>query len=532
MEAGFLSLPARTKRRRFSLVFMLIAVLSVLALPDHADGEEKPKKTAEVPLFIWDLLWTGSWYNSLKTTEGDLPSSEDLFSGGTLFNRGNMTLVFPCLDLSLRYQATDKRLLPPEADDGKAGFNPALGMYHNGSGSRLLVGVQSEYGLPARINNVWLRSAPFIEARVPSSRDLKNEPAAKDTGETYLYLALPYDYMPGFGAFASAALDKEQNPAFGAGFEFDNNGTDLWLEGFYTQKELQRRKISTWFSSAPPLPERDFRIYALGMNLIFPQAAFAADWALSETFAWGRGMYGNFALRLGNKPWRFSLAGDGALNRFADRSGAAAGEGFRIAAKGERFWTRSGFLRFQGILRSPGPEEPFNRANFSFYFRPSAPTAADIRNGVSLFRFSRASFSFNRDARNPQKTADTMDALAGFYVGPLSAVFSYSLHGYSSLDSSNPRFVDSQTLFQPYFFEDYDSYKVSGELGVMAGIFNLKTRLSYTDRVKKPPLWEPSLNCSVKPGKWGRLTFIIASADFPKKWNYTVSWRFEYSGKY
>ena len=521
MEVCLLSLPALITRRRFILIW--IAVLSVLAQPSRAPGEENSKKTAAIPLVTWDLLWTGSWYNSVISADGDFPPTGDLLSDGTLFNRGNMVLTFPRPDLSLRFQASDKRLLSLQEDDGKAGFNPGLGIYHNGSGSRFLMGVQSEYGLPARINNVWLKSAPFVESRLPMSRDLKTEPAAKDSGETYLYLALPYNFMPGFGAFASAALDEERNLAFGTGLEYDKDGAELRLEGFYTQKELQSRKISTWFSSAPPLPERDFRIYALGTSLVFPQAAFAADWALSETFAWGRGMYGNFALWLGNKPWRFSLAGDGAVNRFADRSGAAAGAGFRLAAKGERFWPRSGFLRFQGVLRSPGIEEPFNRASFSFYFRPMAPTAAEIRKGVPPIRFSRASFSFNRDARDPEKTADTMDVMAGFYLGPLSATFSCSLHGNSG---------GIQTLFQPPVFEDYESCKFSGELGTNAGIFSLKTRLSYTDRAKKLPLWEPSLTCSVKPGKWGRVSLNIASTDFPKKWNYTVSWRFEYSDKY
>ena len=505
----------------------IIAVLLALGVSSELEAES-PKKTGEQPLFTWDLLWTGSWYKSIKTPDGDFPPGEDLFSGGTLYDRGNLTLALPKLDLSFRFLATDKRLLPITEDDTKAGFNPGLGIYHHGTGSRFLQGVQSEYGLPARINNVWLRSVPFMEARSPSSRDLKAEPSAKDESETYLYLALPPNILPGFGAFASAALDKELNPAFGGGIGFYGGGTELRLEGFYTRKELPPRKAQTWFSAAPPLPERDFDIYALGLIFNMPWAAFATDWAWSETFAWGRGIYGNFALRLGNKPWRVSLAGDGAGSRFADRGGSTAGGGFRLAAKGERFWPRSGLFRFQGVFRSIGLDEAFDRGNLSVYFRPSAPTAAALRKNSFPFRFSRASLSVSRDARKPEKTADTLDALTGFYFGPLSIVFSCSLHCLSRLDTGS----GIQPLLQGPAFEDFESFKISGELASKLGVVDLRIKLGYTTRTAKDPLWEPSLNCSVKPGKWGRVGLKIASTDFPEKWNYTLSWRFEYSGKF
>jgi hypothetical protein len=478
----------------------------------------------EAPLFTWDLLWTGFWYKSVKTPDGELPPTEDLFSGGTLFNRGNVSLGIPKLDSSLRFLVTDKRLLPLEEDDGKAGFNPGLGAYHHGSGSRILYGVQSEYGLPARINHVWLRSVPFIESRQPSSRDLKTEPAALDKSDAYLYLGLPQKVLPGIDAFASAAVDSEQNPAFGGGIGFGGKKTNLRLEGFYAEKELAPRKASSWFSSSPPLPERDFNIYALSAIFNSPIVALATDWAYSETFAWGQGLYGNFALRLGNKPWRFSLAGDGAEGRFADRNGATAGTGFRLAAKGERFWNRSGLLRFQSTLRGAALDEDFDRGNLSVYFRPSAPTAAAKRNNPYLARFTRASLSVSRDARKPEKTADTLSALTGFNFGPFSAVFSCALHSLSSLDG--------ESLFSYPVFENFDSFKAGGELGWKPpkfpfGVLDLKTGLGYTVRAEKDPLWELSFNGSVRPGKWGRIGLKIASTDFPEKWNYTLSWRFE-----
>jgi len=503
---------------------ILIILLVVGVFP--CTGAEPAKKAAELPFFTWDLLWTGSWYRSVPRAESGFPPVEDFFPGGTLFNRGDLVLALPRQELSLRFLATDKRVLPLEEENSKAGFNPGQGIYHSASGSRFLHGVQSEYGLPARINNVWIRSVPFMESRSPSSRDLKTEPAAKDKSETYLYLALPSAFLPGFGAFASAGLDAERNPALGGGIGLGGPGAEFRLEGLYTQKELPPRTVSTWFSGAPPLPERDFRIYALGMIFSSPRASFASDWAWSEMFAWGRGSYGNFALRLGNKPWRFSLARDGAGTRFAGRDGSTLGAGFRVAARGERYWPRSGLLRFQGVLRAPAPGDDFERASLSVYYRPSAPTAKARRENTFPIRFSRASLGFNRDARTPEKTEDRLDAMVGFYFGPMSTVFSCVLHSKTFLEESGVPQGGIPPLFRPTVFETFESFKVSGELGWSPGIFNLRTRLGYTTRAEKDPIWELSLSGSFKPGKWGRLSFNISATDFPGKWNYTLSWRF------
>ena len=482
---------------------------------------------SEDPLFTWDLLWTGWYYNSLRTEDAELPSAEEIFTGGTLYNRGNFALGAPALDLSLRFLVTDKRLLPFEENDGRAGFNPAAGIYHYGSGSRLLYGVQNQFGLSARINNVWQRSIPYMESRQPMSRDLKPEPAARDTNETYLYLGLPHDFLPGFDLFASVGLDIEQNPAFGAGFGLAGDSMQIRLEGFYTQKTLPERSPSTWFSESPALPERDFQIHAMSLFFNSPNLGFAADWAYSETFAWGEGVYGNFSLRLGHRPWRFSLGGDGASTRFVDRSGAAVGAGFRLAARGEYFWPRSGLLRLQCTLRSPGLEEEFNRGNILLYYRPSAPSAAERRNNPNAFRFSRASLSVNRDARTPEKTIDTLNALAAFSFGTWSAIFTGTLNSHSGLDDNG----GVPLLLTAPFLENFDSLRVSGELAwrparFSFGSLNLSGRLGYTIRAERDDLWDLSINGSVRPGNWGRIGLRIASTDFPDRWNYTFSWRY------
>ena len=246
-----------------TLLFVLVAGIFPCMATEPAAETRQDRASPPEPLFTWDLLWTGSWYRSVPRADDGFPSREEIFSGGTLFNRGDLRLGMPGQNLLFRFMATDKRDVPFEDDDGRAGFNPALGMYHTASSSRFLVGVQNEHGLPARINNVWVRSVPFMESRSLSSRDLKIEPAAKDESETYLYLALPHRFLPGFDAFASAALDAEQNPALGAGIGLEWANAVVRIEGFYTQKELSPRTASTWFSEAPPLPERDFKLYSL-----------------------------------------------------------------------------------------------------------------------------------------------------------------------------------------------------------------------------------------------------------------------------
>ncbi|MDR2370224.1 MAG: hypothetical protein LBD71_01990, partial [Treponema sp.] len=130
-----------------------------------------------------DALWTGSWEH-----------------GGNLVNRGDVRLFLPCM-FSLRAQAIDSR---PD-DPGRTGFQPAGfgesgkngltsfsgGLYHKPTGSRLLLGILDEWGLPARIRNPWIRSLPFAENHSRSMADLKTEISSTKDAEAYLYLGSP-----------------------------------------------------------------------------------------------------------------------------------------------------------------------------------------------------------------------------------------------------------------------------------------------------------------------------------------------------
>jgi hypothetical protein len=409
-----------------------------------------------------------------------------------------------------RAQAIDKRPAWTDIETGDTAFSG--GLYHRG-GSRFLYGIQDEAGLPARIRNPWARAIPFTEYHKPSVRDLKTEPAPTKEAETYLYLASPQ--LGPFSGFASAVLDHEWVPAYSWGITAQPAPkTSLSMEGFFTERTLPPRKGSAWFSETPPLPERDFRIYGAAVNFNAPLIGFASDWAYSEAFGYGTGLYGNAALRLGNKPWRLSLAADGAGERYVDRDGAAVGPGFRNALRLERFGPRNGLFRAALSLRSKGFGEAFERSGAALYYRlPAAP-----RGKISFLRPTRFSLTLNRNGSDPAAALDSAEGAAGFAAGPVNAVFQGTLTGTNGAPGIFPN---------PGGGYDFNSFKVSGEFSCPVRIFQFRARLGYTALTKKEPLWSTSLSASVR-GKPGRFTVKLASEDLPREWIWTLSWRFHY----
>jgi hypothetical protein len=409
-----------------------------------------------------------------------------------------------------RTQVIDKRPAWENIEAGNTAFSG--GLYHR-TGSRFLYGIQDEAGLPARIRNPWARAIPFVEYHKPSVRDLKTEPSSTKEAETYLYLGSPQ--LGPFRGFVSAVLDHEWIPAYGWGMTAQlAKKTSLSAEGFFTERTLPPKRASTWFSETPPLPERDFRIYGTSVNFNAPLVGFASDWAYSETFGYGAGLYGNAALRLGNKPWRLSLAADGAGERYADRDGAAAGPGFRGALRLERFGPRNGLFRAAVSLRSKGFGETFERSSAALYYRLSAAP----RGKVPFLRPTRFSLTLNRNGSDPEAVLDSAEGTAGFAAGPVNSVFQGTLSGTGGGPGAFPNSAGGY---------DFNAFKASGELSCPLKIFLLKARLGYTMQVEKDPLWSASFSASVR-GKNGRFTVKLASEDFPREWIWTLSWRFHY----
>jgi hypothetical protein len=348
--------------------------------------------------------------------------------------------------------------------------------------------------------------------------DLRTTPSSTAKPESYLYLGSPaLSPFSGvsFRPYASVQVDEAENPSFGAGFETRLPAkTSLRAEGFFTGKELAPRSASTWFSESPPLPERETRLYGLGLFFTRPFFSVAADGAYSKTFAWGQGLYGNLALRLGKNPWELNLGVTGAESRFVDRAGTAVGAAFRMAGRFEWKWQRTSFIRGGVELRAPQYGEDFDRGTVSVYYRfPS-----NLKTGGAFpFRPVRVSAEISRDGRNRDKVLDKAETGALFNLGPFGLGLLGSVSGTS--EAAIP------PLPVPASW-DFDSAKIAGTVSYPLGILALKAKAGYTASSKKDPVWDGYLSAAIQ-GRRGRFSLKLNAPDFPEKWECTLSWRLE-----
>jgi hypothetical protein len=383
--------------------------------------------TESAPPFLnWSLLWSGSWEEKTFTMDDD-PALDGNFN-----NRAEVKLHFLPPDLILRAQILDRTSFNINLDDfqwddlenpEKQITNYTAGLYHRSTGSRLLFGVLDEWGLPARIRNPWIRSPPYAENHSPVITDLRTAVSATKEDEAYLYLSSPFlEFSPNLKlrGFISGQTEVENFiPALAGGLDFAfSKKTNLLLETFYTGKTLPQTKASTWFSDSPPLPEREFRLYAAALVFTSPVFSLSSDFALSETFSVGRDIYANLGVSFSpslpfgarERPLLISLAADGAGERFIYRDGANHGEGFRSAAKIEWKGAYSSLIRLNTVLRSSGFGEEFNRSSSGFYWR--FPSSAAIRKNNAVY-LTRISLSADRNAVNPLKINDNFSGSLG-----------------------------------------------------------------------------------------------------------------------
>jgi hypothetical protein len=451
-----------------------------------------------LPGFSADLLWTGSF-------EYD----------GYLIDRGDMRLRALKPGLLLRAQVLDKRRAPPQDTVGEGFTDFAAGLYHGATGSRLLWGILDEYGLPARIRNPWIRGMPYTEAHQSTFSDLKTEPSSTKENAAYLYLGSPW--LGPVRAFGSVALESNLQAAFDVVLEAMLGETVfLRAEGFYTGYRLPRREASTWFSEKAPLPERDFSLLAGSLFFDSPFFEAAADLAWSQTFAFGDGIYGNMALRIGDRPWRFSFAADAAGSRFVGRDGGNPGAGFRSAAKAEWRGKRSRLFRTSVTLRSPAVQESFVKSSALFYYHFSAAPARTL----PLLWPSHASLDISRDASEPEETLDSLEGSFGFKVWRIPLTLRGKLTG--MIVSDVPPFPFPGRDWEHSFY----SAKINAGASYSIGPFSFKTGLGWVRETHKSAKWETSLSAAVQ-GKPGRFRVQVKSADFPRDWSLDLSWRLQ-----
>jgi hypothetical protein len=285
-----------------------------------------------------------------------------------------------------------------------------------------------------------------------------------------------------------------------------------------------------------------------------PYFAFTSDWAWSETFAWGGGIYGNAAIRLNPPlpwnaagkpgPWSLSLAADGMSERYVGRDGTSPGSGLRTAGKIEWKGPKSSFFRVNTTLRSSAPDGHFERSSSGIYYRLPAANAST---GVFPLRITRISLNADRNASDLKKIRDGVDGTLGLSLNlppmslphvllassarrvknikpkiyPLGINLSTSINELGSLEDDAP---------SPYpFFPanmGFDSAKTSCELLWSPGIFQFRTKWGYTVYEKKDNKWDGSISAAVR-FKYGRFSAKIAWPVLPEKWNCTLSWRLE-----
>ena len=519
------------------LTFLTAALLCCTAVfAENAAPDQVSYQRPE--LFNWSLLWSGSWEESR-----------------TLHNRGEIKLNILPFDLLVRAQILDRRPLnfeldSPWGDPEKQITHYTGGLYHTPTGSRLLYGVLDEWGLPARIRNPWIRSPPYAENHSPIIADIKTAASSTKEDEIYLYLSspllevFPNVRMRGFVSaqaeiddFTEHGLSPEVSPAFSGGLDFTFINTSLpraqanrassrlLLETFYTGETLPPKTISTWFSYPPPLPEREFQLYAFALLFTNPAFSISSDFAMSETFAWGTDIYANIgvsfspSLTIGTRarPLLVSFAVDGSGERFVNRDGANLNEGFRCAAKIEWRSRYNSLLRLSSVLRGPGPGEDFNRSSTGFFYR--FPAAA--RGDNSFFRLTRISFSADRNAVNPEKINDSYSGSLGLRINNVLGVnLSGSVKGLAASEDSPVPFPIADESWK------WDSTSASCEFIWSPGIYQFRLKTGNTLTAGKDEKWDFSVSASAR-FKQGRLSFKLAYPDFPNKWNCTVSWRLE-----
>jgi len=219
--------------------------------------------------------------------------------------------------------------------------------------------------------------------------------------------------------------------------------------------------------------------------------------------------------------------------------------------------------------------EGMNRMSGELYYRLPESSAS--------FGLTRFSFSFETDDRNEKKVLGSIGAMAAFKLGPVSAVSEGKITGINRKKSAgmegNGYALDSYRIGQSLSWtctipalrkapraarQEKDSggeniagenaenpseqnpsgekpaaprpspaniggAKLGGSKAAGAGkktslTAQFSARAGYEKTAAKEGIWDTSFSASIRSKK-NRLTIKAATPNFPKKWEYTISWR-------
>ena len=476
----------------------------------------------------WNLLLSGS-------LEGIT------LSGGTLHNRGEFKLNYLPFRLTFRAQVLDRRTLNFDDffGDPEKQITSFLGaLYHQKTGSRFLFGLLDEWGLSSRIRNPWIRSPPYAENHKPLMADLKTAASSSKNDEVYLYLSSPFINVTSgikLKGFISAQTEIDVfNGAISSGLNISlPDKTGILLESFFTGAKLPPVKSSSWFSFPPPLPERDFKLYAAGFLFHNQFISVGADWAFSDTFSWGTDVYWNLGVTFtplipfGSRvrPLSISFAADAAGERFVYRDGANHRTGFRNALKIEWKDRNSMLFRLDTVLQSQDINWHYNHSSTGFFYRFAVSKKIIDEN---IFRFTKISFSADRNAVNPENISDKFSGIIGISLNlnkigikpPLGINFSGRINLNSALEGYILPFPVPDDTWMFY------SAEINSDFSFSQSIFLFKFGTGYTFNNKNNENWDFSFSSTVR-FKNSRLTLKISSPDFPEKWFCNIFWKVE-----
>ncbi|MDR1211980.1 MAG: hypothetical protein LBK40_07105, partial [Spirochaetaceae bacterium] len=469
-----------------AFVFLEAAFFAYPGEPPEAAKLSFPENMR--PEFLWALSW-----NYKKNIDNRWNLLFSLPPQAKAENRSG--------GLDLRFQVLDRR---PEVSWQNSGLTyVSAGIYHRATGSRLLYGQLDEWGLPARIRNPWIRSLPLAENHSPSLADLKNDISTSQNSAAYLYLGSPGLSVSGLGTWnvfftalaREAPGDSEsgpgQNPAslftfssvlspdLGGGIQGSfSNRRVFRMEGFFTDQRLEARRPSSWFSTSPPLPERDFRLSAFSLYYASANFGIASDGAFSETFAYGRGAYGNLGIRFGGRTWKLSLAADAAGGRYVGRDGKIPGSALRAGGSFEKQGKRSALFRASATLRARSAGEGISKSAITVNFRfPQGKNSP-------LFKLSGISLNLKRDndiLDSSPKPQDSAAISTLFQRGALGAGLGGAVSWEASLEPLP--WPDPSRIRNP-------SWEGNGRISARIQALTLEARAAYTSEYNAAPYWE------------------------------------------
>ena len=285
-------------------------------------------------------------------------------------------------------------------------------------------------------------------------------------------------------------------------------------EAFFTQGILGARRSETWFSPAPPLPERRHSLGALSIVVDAFESQCYFGGAYSDAEAQGKGAYLAAVADLVFGPFRVVAGTDAATPRFIDTTGEETGKKIRSILHLRHAGPKGGSLlvRAESVFEGETANPKELTLDGAYRFAP--------RESPSFFRLLEMSAEAAKAVQESEKHGYRLKTGARLGLGPAIATLGTSLMmdadmrrnecGLSTkTDFSIGKF--SVSVSAGAFADEAWKPKWAGSLGVAATVAGglIMAR------------WETD-----EPACWERLVGVLPSKSPLGPWSFSLSWRF------